>query len=59
MRLVKLFLAAVGGKWPLLFWVQYLGTAGLKEVFDALEIWWLGWWARQYALTDPSAVSAG
>lgn len=54
---VQLLLNGLGGKWPTLFWTQYLGGVSLAEVGDILETWWLGYWARQYALTDPANVS--
>lgn len=52
-----LFINALGGKWPVLFWAQYLTAAGTSELFDSMEMWWLGYWAGQYALYDPSTVS--
>ncbi len=55
--LVMLFLRAVGGKWPILFWVHYLGSDGMSEICDALEMWWLGWWAQQYIKSGHGEVS--
>ncbi|PSS08857.1 hypothetical protein PHLCEN_2v3472 [Hermanssonia centrifuga] len=52
-----LFLRAVGGKWPILFWVHYLGSDGMSEICDALEMWWLGWWAQQYIKSGHGEVS--
>ena len=54
---VRLFIDALGGKWPVLFWFQYITGSGCAELFDALEMWWLGYWAQQYAARDPSQVS--
>lgn len=59
LSLVRLFLDGLGGKWPLLWWIQFLGASSLTEVFDVLEMWWLGWWATQYATKDPRSVSIG
>ncbi|KAI0703637.1 hypothetical protein BC835DRAFT_1262769 [Cytidiella melzeri] len=53
----KLFLSGLGGKYPLLFWIGWISGMSLSEVFDVSEMWWLGYWARQYALTDPKTVS--
>lgn len=53
---VKLFLNGVGGKWPFLFWFQYLGAMGVYDLCEVLETWWLGYWARQYALRDAGEV---
>lgn len=38
----------MGGRWPASFWTAYFVFLGLEELFDVSEIWWLGWWARQY-----------
>ncbi|EKM56946.1 uncharacterized protein PHACADRAFT_172648 [Phanerochaete carnosa HHB-10118-sp] len=55
----KLFLGELGGKYPFLFWLQFMfGECG-AEFFNVLELWWLGYWAQQYALHDPSDVRAG
>ena len=56
---VKLFAVGLGGKWPILFWTQYITPAAISQVFDVMEMWWMGWWARQYILTDPKDVSTG
>ena len=52
-----LFLSALGGKFPTLFWAQYVGAGVAAEVFDALEVWWLGYWATQYTLHPQNEVS--
>ncbi|KAJ3531222.1 hypothetical protein NM688_g7605 [Phlebia brevispora] len=52
-----LFVGNLGGKWPWVFWVSYLLGMSLSELFDVLEMWWLGWWARQYAARPASEVS--
>lgn len=57
--LVKLFLVGLGGKWPLLFWIQYFVGAGGSELFGVAEMWWLGYWARQYSSRDSSEVKVG
>ncbi|KAI0685987.1 hypothetical protein BC835DRAFT_1420713 [Cytidiella melzeri] len=53
----KLFLSGLSGKYPLVFWVGWIGGMGLSELFDVSEMWWLGYWARQYTYTDPKTVS--
>jgi hypothetical protein len=45
----KLFLGNLGGRFPVLFWTQFLTGLGLSRVTIILEIWWLGYWAGQYA----------
>lgn len=53
---VKLFFDGMAGKWPFLFWFQYLGGSTAAELFSVLEMWWLGFWAKQYALRDAGDV---
>lgn len=40
----------------MLFWFNYLTGEGLSDIFEVLEVWWLGYWAQQYLYTDPSKV---
>lgn len=54
---VQLFLGGLGGKWPILFWIQYLCNTCLSDFCIIMETWWLGWWAQQYALTNPANVA--
>lgn len=56
MCLVKLFLDGLGGKWPFLFWFQFIGSLAMNDLFGVMETWWLGFWARQYALRDAGEV---
>ncbi|KIP05213.1 hypothetical protein PHLGIDRAFT_534841, partial [Phlebiopsis gigantea 11061_1 CR5-6] len=52
----RLLLTSLGGSWPLVFWVQYLGGDILSTASTTFESWWLGHWARQYSLRDPNDV---
>ena len=54
---VKLFAGALGGNWPILFWFQWFAVNVLGEVFDSLDMWWMGYWALQYSLRDSSEIS--
>lgn len=56
---VKLFLAGLGGKWPLLFWLQYLAGSSGSILIDVSQLWWLGHWAQQYTFRDPKEVEVG
>lgn len=56
---VKMFLTGMGGNWPFFFWLQYFVGAGGSELFGVLEMWWLGYWARQYASRDSNDVNVG
>lgn len=53
---VKLFLLGLGG---ITFWFQYLFGQSMMELFGILQVWWLGYWARQYTLRDSSDVNVG
>lgn len=56
----KLFLSNMGsgGVRSFLFWVQYLSAQGIGELCNVFELWWLGYWASQYAYRDPESVKA-
>ena len=51
-----MLLVGLGGAWPLLFWAQFLAADVLCNVSTTLEYWWLGFWAKQYALRDAGDV---
>ena len=40
------------------FWIQYLGAAGLGEICNVLEWWWLGYWASKYGQRSHGDVRA-
>ena len=54
MSIVMLWFKNLGN---VFFWFIYLLTAIMSEVCDALQVWWLGYWASQYALRDRADVS--
>jgi hypothetical protein len=54
--LVKLYLAGLGGKYPLTFWVAFLALIGLTDLTNALQTWFLGYWASQYEGRDSYEV---
>lgn len=41
----KMYLGAMGG---VLHWFGYLTAETLAQVGTVLQVWWLGWWAKQY-----------
>ncbi|KIP05211.1 hypothetical protein PHLGIDRAFT_534835 [Phlebiopsis gigantea 11061_1 CR5-6] len=51
-----LLVTSLGGGWPLVFWLQFLGVNTLSTASTTFESWWLGHWARQYAWRDPGDV---
>ena len=54
---VTLFITALGGNWAIPFWSLFVGSFGLSDLFDSMEIWWLGYWATQYTILDPDEIS--
>jgi ABC-type multidrug transport system fused ATPase/permease subunit len=55
---VKLLLRGFGGQFSYIFWLNFFTAETLSDIFDMLEMWWLGYWAQQYLTSDPSKVSA-
>ncbi|KAI0693031.1 hypothetical protein BC835DRAFT_1520746 [Cytidiella melzeri] len=53
----KLFFTGLGGNYPIAFWLGWACSSVLTEIFDTLEVWWLGYWASQYLVADPTKVS--
>ena len=53
---VRLFLGALGGEHPLVFWTTCLGTYVACEVMSTLQVWFLGMWTRQYDIMPPEKV---
>ncbi|CAK5280078.1 unnamed protein product [Mycena citricolor] len=54
---LKLYFNGMGGSHPLLFFAVFFGALGLTEFSQAVQTWYLGYWAGQYSLvTDPSQV---
>ncbi|GJE86639.1 multidrug resistance-associated ABC transporter [Phanerochaete sordida] len=52
----KLLLVGLGGRFPPLFWGQFLVGETMSDVFGVVQMWWLGYWAGQYAQHDASEV---
>ncbi|KII86823.1 hypothetical protein PLICRDRAFT_700101 [Plicaturopsis crispa FD-325 SS-3] len=48
-----LFTSAAGGTHPYFFWLAVLGGVILTNAADTAQVWWLGYWAKQYL--DPYA----
>ncbi|KLO19974.1 P-loop containing nucleoside triphosphate hydrolase protein [Schizopora paradoxa] len=52
---VKLYLFNLGG---IPFWVCFAGGILLCDMFNIIQTWWLGHWAREYEIiSDPSSIS--
>ncbi|KAH7912982.1 hypothetical protein BJ138DRAFT_1225912, partial [Hygrophoropsis aurantiaca] len=52
----KLYLASLGGQYPLLFWVVFIGFMVITDLFDSVQTWFLGYWASQYEDHTPAEV---
>jgi hypothetical protein len=53
----KLFLCAMGGRWPVLFWMTAIGGQLVHEAVAAAGTWTLGVWAQQYLRLPSSEVN--
>ncbi|PCH33304.1 hypothetical protein WOLCODRAFT_135046 [Wolfiporia cocos MD-104 SS10] len=53
---LKMFLYSLGGGHQVFFWLLCVGTLVGSELFDTMQTWFLGYWARQYDEGDPSEV---
>ncbi|KAF9233710.1 hypothetical protein BU15DRAFT_90237 [Melanogaster broomeanus] len=52
----KLYLAALGGRHGLLFWIFFIGFFMISNLANTLQTWFLGYWATQYEDNPPSEV---
>lgn len=50
---LKLYFKGLGGNYTLLFFALFLGGLGLTELCQALQTWFLGYWARCEELNMP------
>ncbi|KAH9911186.1 P-loop containing nucleoside triphosphate hydrolase protein [Fomitopsis serialis] len=55
---LKLFLARIGGQHQIFFWSFCLLTLIASELLANLQVWFLGYWARQYEQRPASEVKA-
>ncbi|KAG2160129.1 uncharacterized protein EDB93DRAFT_1113551 [Suillus bovinus] len=53
----KLYLTGLGGNYPILFWVAFVGLIGLTDFTSTVQTWFLGYWASQYEHHLPSEVN--
>lgn len=54
---VKLFLDALGGDYPILFFSSWIGGFLFAEFVYAFRNWFLGYWGAQYETHDPSEIN--
>lgn len=57
--IVNLFVANLGGTWPVVFWLTFCGGLLFSEVSQSLQTWFMGYWAQQYEHGNPSDVEVG
>ncbi|KAJ3511583.1 hypothetical protein NLJ89_g4015 [Agrocybe chaxingu] len=57
-RSLKLFLSALGGAHPFVFFSVCITGFLLTEWFNTLQIWFMGYWGSQYEHHEPSEVRA-
>jgi len=55
---MKVYLSSLGGTHPWLFWSLFVGILAVSQSLENFQVWFLGYWARQYALHDPWDVDA-
>ncbi|PCH35576.1 hypothetical protein WOLCODRAFT_80373 [Wolfiporia cocos MD-104 SS10] len=55
---LKMYFAGLGGRYPLLFWTTCLTAILLCYSLGDFQVWFLGYWARQYEERAPSEVKA-
>ncbi|KAJ7275443.1 hypothetical protein B0H12DRAFT_1199529 [Mycena haematopus] len=53
---LKLYFKGLGGNHTLLFFTVFLTGLGLTELSNAVQTWFLGYWASQYSIHDSSEV---
>ncbi|KAJ7101009.1 hypothetical protein C8R43DRAFT_1141277 [Mycena crocata] len=53
---LKLYFKGLGGNHTLLFFTFFLAGLGLTELCQAIQTWFLGYWASQYLEHDASEV---
>jgi hypothetical protein len=44
----SMYYSAMGGRWPVLFWLAAYGGDTLRQSSTVLGTWWLGVWAQAY-----------
>ncbi|OCH84368.1 P-loop containing nucleoside triphosphate hydrolase protein, partial [Obba rivulosa] len=55
----KMWTKALGGSYPLLFWIWSVGGIFSTSAVVAIQVWFLGYWAAQYEDHDPREVHVG
>ncbi|KAE9403384.1 hypothetical protein BT96DRAFT_990242 [Gymnopus androsaceus JB14] len=53
---IKLYATGMGGRFPVLFFVAWIGSTVLSQLTVVFQTWYLGFWASQYEESDPADV---
>ncbi|CCM06697.1 uncharacterized protein FIBRA_08984 [Fibroporia radiculosa] len=54
---MKLYLASWGGEHRILYWAAFMSILTITEFTDNVQVWYLGYWAKQYERSDASQVN--
>ncbi|KAI0697137.1 multidrug resistance-associated ABC transporter [Cytidiella melzeri] len=54
---LKLYFASLSGDSPIIFWSLFLGAMLMTRLMQTAQAWYLGYWAQQYEIHDPSEVN--
>ncbi|KAJ7189543.1 P-loop containing nucleoside triphosphate hydrolase protein [Mycena pura] len=52
----KLYFSSLSS-YPVVFWIFFLGGVALNETSLVVQVWFMGYWSRQYEHREPSEVS--
>ncbi|KAF8071880.1 hypothetical protein FPV67DRAFT_1779021 [Lyophyllum atratum] len=55
-KALKLYLSALGGTHPILFFLVSVGGLVMSELSNTIQVWYLGYWASQYEHHPASEV---
>ncbi|OSX68144.1 hypothetical protein POSPLADRAFT_1043275 [Postia placenta MAD-698-R-SB12] len=58
LKSMKLYFSNLGGKHYVMFWLLAPSILVFSEIIRNLQVWWLGYWARQYEERAAEEVSA-
>jgi hypothetical protein len=53
----KMLLTALGGRWPISFFLLAASGPTLRQISNAAQVWWLGVWAQQYLKMPAQEVN--
>ncbi|KAH9829694.1 uncharacterized protein C8Q71DRAFT_789576 [Rhodofomes roseus] len=54
---MKTYLSSLGGSHLWLFWTSFISILAISQSLENFQVWFLGYWARQYEIRNPSDVN--